>query len=82
METPPDASSSSALTLAACFLTRSRLRFTRKFYPLALPCVYAYAFLAAVKTGLQRQPLSGTETVRALREMSARAALGWETDSR
>ena len=80
METPPDASSSSAVTMAACFLIRSRLRFTWELYRLVLPCVYAHAFRAEGKTGLQRQPLPDTEMVGALRGMSAQDALGWETD--
>ena len=63
--------------LSDYFLVRSRLRFTRKFYPWALPTVLAYSFAAAAKALVRGQPRHASVMLAAIAGISPERALGW-----
>lgn len=66
--------------LSAFFLVRSRLRFTRKFYPWALPSVLAYSLAVALRALWSGQRAQADAMFSALRGLSPEQALGWNPD--
>lgn len=66
--------------LASFFLVRSRLRFTRRFYPWALPSVFAYTALVALRDLVAGHDGQARAMFSALRGLSAQQALGWTPD--
>ena len=66
--------------LSCFFLVRSRLRFTRKFFPWALPSVFLYSALAGLRALAQGRYDQANAMFSALRCLSAKKALGWTPD--
>lgn len=66
--------------LSSFFLVRSRLRFTRKFFPWALPSVLAYSVLVALRALFEGHREQASAMFSALRGLSAQEALGWTPD--
>lgn len=66
--------------LSCFFMVRSRLRFTRKFFPLALPSVFLYSALAGLRALAQGRYDQASAMCAALRGLSAKEALGWTPD--
>lgn len=66
--------------LSSFFLVRSRLRFTRKFFPWALPSVLMYSVLVALRALFEGRREQARAMFAALRGLSAKEALGWTPD--
>ena len=66
--------------LSSFFLVRSRLRFTRKFYPWALPSVFTYSALVALRDLAEGHREQARAMFSALRGLSAQQTLGWTPD--
>ncbi|MFO1204697.1 MAG: glycosyltransferase family 2 protein [Burkholderiales bacterium] len=66
--------------LSSFFMVRSRLRFTRRFFPWALPSVMAYSALAGLRALARRRHDQARAIFAALRGLSAYEALGWTPD--
>jgi GT2 family glycosyltransferase len=66
--------------LADYFLVKSRLRFTRKFRPWALPGVVAYSALSAIKALASGHVGHGRAMLLAIIGISPESALGWRRD--
>jgi GT2 family glycosyltransferase len=63
--------------LSCFFLVKSRLRFTRIFFPWALPSVFTYSALVALRALLEGNRKQAYAMFSALRGLSAEEALGW-----
>jgi len=68
--------------LSAYYLIRSRLRFTRRFYPWALPSVFAYSALVALRDLARGHGRQASAMLAALIGLSPERALGWQADQR
>ena len=66
--------------LSYFFLVSSRLRFTRKFFPWALPSVLAYSTLVAFRALLEGHRGQARAIWSAMRGLTAKEALGWTAD--
>ncbi len=66
--------------LSSFFLVRSRLRFTKKFFPWALPSVFAYSALVAFRAFTEGRREQAQAMFCALRGLSPAEALGWTPD--
>lgn len=66
--------------LSCFFLVRSRLRFTRKFFPWALPSAFFYSALVGLRALAQGRDDQARAMYAALRGASAKEALGWTPD--
>ena len=66
--------------LAAFFLARSRIRFTGKFFPWALPSVFVYTTLAAVRSWARGNRRQAKAMFAAIRGLTPSKAIGWKAD--
>jgi GT2 family glycosyltransferase len=66
--------------LSCYFLVSSRIRFTRKFFPWALPSVLAYSMLVALRALLGGHRDQARAMWSAMRGRTAKEALGWTAD--
>ena len=66
--------------LSSFFLVRSRLRFTRKFYPWALPSVFVYSALVGLRSLARGSHDQASAIFAALRGLSVNEALNWTPD--
>jgi GT2 family glycosyltransferase len=66
--------------LSSFFMVRSRLRFTRRFYPWALPSVVAFSALLALRALVEGQREQAKAMWSALIGVSPKQALGWTPD--
>ena len=66
--------------LSAFYLVRSRLQFTRKFFPWMMPSVFAYSTLVALRARLSGHQAQADAMFAALRGFSPKKALGWTPD--
>ncbi|SMF97654.1 hypothetical protein SAMN02949497_0224 [Methylomagnum ishizawai] len=66
--------------LSVFFMVRSRLRFTRKFFPWALPSVLAYSLATALRALCQGRRAQARAMFSALCGLSPQRALGWTPD--
>ncbi len=63
--------------LSAYFMVRSRIRFTRRFHPWALPTVLCYSLAQAVRAGISGQVDQARAMFAASRGVPAGKAIGW-----
>lgn len=66
--------------LSAFFLIRSRLRFTRKFYPWALPTAFGFSAAVALRTLARGYLPQARAMLAALLGANAENALGWKLE--
>ena len=66
--------------LSSFFMVRSRLRFTRKLFPWALPSVFAYSALVGLRALARGHYDQASAIFAALRGLSANEALNWTPD--
>lgn len=66
--------------LSCFFMVRSRLRFTRKFFPWALPSVFLYSVLVSLRALSQGRFEQAHAAYGALRGLNAKEVLGWTPD--
>ena len=63
--------------VSAYFMVRSRIRFTRKFFPFALFTVMAYSALATMRARIAGHRDQANAMLSALRGLNAEQAIGW-----
>lgn len=66
--------------LSCFFMVRSRLRFTRKFFPWALPSVFLYSVLVSLRALAHGRYKQAHAVYGALRGLNAKEVLGWTPD--